>query len=77
MFECGIKDFFKKLFCPHKEKVCITNLHGDVVNLMSTKKHIYRSVWRCSRCGKCFYSEKLDPDCVTSNWYVTKKGDTN
>ena len=68
-----IINLLKSLFCLHKNKECITNLHGDVVNMVSTKRHIYRSVWRCTRCGKCFYSEHLDPDCVTVNWYMKRK----
>lgn len=66
--------FLKRLFCRHKNKKCITNLYGDVVNMLSTDKHIYRSVWKCTNCGKCFYSEKLDPDCMIINWCKNKKG---
>lgn len=74
MINMSFTEFIKSLFCLHKNKECITNLHGDIVNLMSNKKHIYRSVWRCTKCGKCFYSSKLDPECNTINWYLKRKG---
>lgn len=59
----------RQLFCLHKHKECITNIYGDMVNLLSTKHKIYRSVWKCKDCGKIFYESSLCNSCKVSNWY--------
>lgn len=57
---------FKKLFCKHKEKFCVTNIHGDMINWIGC-----RSVWECKRCGKRFHSGKLEPSCSIVNFKLT------
>ena len=48
----------KQLFCRHKDKKFIRNIYGDEINRLSTKK-IYRSEWKCNKCGKTIYDTKL------------------
>ena len=55
--------FLKRLFCKHKEKFCVTNIHGDWIIYLGC-----RSVWECKRCGKRFFSGKLDPSCDVVNF---------
>jgi len=63
---------FKRLFCKHENIECLTNFHGDCINIVSTSKKIYRSAWRCKGCGKIIYSEYLDNNCKTVNWTLHK-----
>lgn len=58
---------FKKLFCKHKEKFCVTNIHGDFINYLAC-----RSVWECKECGKRFFSNKLEPSCDVVNFTIKK-----
>jgi ribosomal protein L37AE/L43A len=55
--------FFKRLFCKHEEKFCVTNIHGDMINHLNC-----RSIWECKKCGKQFKSNKLDTDCKYVNF---------
>ena len=55
--------FFKRLFCKHEEKFCVTTIHGDVINHLNC-----RSIWECKNCGKQFNSNKLVPDCKYVNF---------
>ena len=55
--------FFKRLFCKHEEKFCVTNIHGDMINHLNC-----RSVWECKKCSKRFKSNKLDTDCKYVNF---------
>ena len=55
--------FFKRLFCKHEEKFCVTNIHGDMINHLNC-----RSIWECKKCGKRFKSNKLDTDCKYVNF---------
>ena len=57
---------FKKLFCKHKKKTCITNIYGDVRNHMNCC-----SVWKGERCNKIFLSDKLEPSCKVVNFTLT------
>lgn len=50
---------FKRLFCKHEYK-WLRNMHGDEINIISTSKKIYRSVWACEKCGKVQYKEQLE-----------------
>lgn len=59
---------FKKLFCRHKNQICITNIYGNLINHMNC-----RSVWQCERCGKYFYNNKLEPRCETINFLKSRK----
>ena len=58
---------FKHLFCEHRDKKCITNIHGDLINLLEC-----RSVWECSKCGRRFNHEELDPTCNIVNFLIDK-----
>ena len=58
---------FKRLFCKHKEKICVTNIYGDFINYLNC-----RSVWECKNCGKRFRSGQLNKDCEYVNF--RKKG---
>ena len=68
----GIKILFKRLTCNHQNKECLTNFGGDMINIVSTYKKIYRSAWECHECGKIIYSEKLEPTCNVTNWNIKK-----
>lgn len=68
-----LKLFVKRLRkqCKHNNKRCITNLHGDFIDVMSGYKDIYRSVWFCKDCGKFFLDKRLDKTCNSSNFLDT------
>ena len=53
----------KRLFCRHKNKTCVTNIHGDLRNDMDCC-----SVWECQRCGKIFLKDELEPSCYIVNF---------
>lgn len=58
---------FKRLFCKHNEKVCITNIYGDLINDWNC-----RSVWECKKCGKMFRSDELEESCDVVNFVMKK-----
>ena len=58
---------FKQLFCEHRDKKCITNIHGDLINLLEC-----RSVWECNKCGKIFNHKELEPTCSIVNFVIDK-----
>ena len=49
-------NLFKKLYCEHKYEF-VRNIHGDEINHRDGK----RSVWKCTKCGKIQYRDKLEP----------------
>lgn len=53
----------KKIFCRHKEKVCVTNIYGDLINDYNA-----RSIWECTRCKRLFRSYSLEPSCDIINF---------
>lgn len=55
--------FLKRLFCKHKEKVCITNIYGAVI-----LDYNCRSIWKCKNCGKMFKSDELEESCDVVNF---------
>lgn len=55
--------FLKKLFCKHKNKICVSNIHGDLRNDMDCC-----SVWKCERCSKIFLKDELEPSCNIVNF---------
>ena len=61
---------FKKLFCKHKKKTCITNIYGDIRNHTDCC-----SVWKCERCNKIFLSDELEPSCKVVNFTLTHQED--
>lgn len=52
----------KQMFCDHNEHVHLMNIYGDYINYISPINKIYRSIWRCKRCNKIIYKEKLGPE---------------
>ena len=50
----------KILFCKHEQQDFIRNISGDEINHVSTFSHIYRSEWKCSKCGRRIYHEELN-----------------
>lgn len=52
-----LKKLFKRLFCEHRFEH-VRNIYGDEINRVSLR-HVYRSVWQCSRCGKVQYLPDL------------------
>ena len=52
---------FKKLFCKHEYEF-VRNIYGDEINECSG----YRSVWKCSKCGKYQYRYDLKLDLRTA-----------
>jgi len=62
-----VKNIIKRLFCRHTDKICISNIYGDFINIMSSPKKITRSIWKCNSCGKYLYESKLDPTCKRIN----------
>ena len=52
-----LKDFFKRLFCRHKNIYFIRNIYGDEINHVSVSK-IYRSWWKCRDCDEFVKKEE-------------------
>ena len=46
--------------CPKHDLVFVRNIYGDEINKISTNKKIYRSEWRCTKCGKVKYKTYLN-----------------
>ena len=46
-------NIIKRLFCKHKYEF-VRNIFGDEINYTN-----YRSIWKCSKCGKIKYSKTL------------------
>ena len=64
-----MKNIFKKLFCKHKDIICITNIYGNLINTMNC-----RSVWECKDCGKRFKSNSLCKNCNYVNFKEKQNG---
>jgi hypothetical protein len=47
--------FIKRLFCRHTERDFVRNIYGDEIIEYGWK----RSIWRCAKCGKLVYSDRL------------------
>lgn len=47
--------FFKRLFCWHRHRVWVRNIHGDEILLSGGK----RAIWKCKRCGALFHDDEL------------------
>lgn len=62
---------FWRFWCKHDEVKCISNIHGDLINLLSDDRTV-RSVWKCKKCGKMIYLPYLNPDCNVVNFEVPK-----
>lgn len=63
-----IKKIIQRIFCKHENKRCLTNIHGDYINHVSSGRRIYRSIWGCPDCGRIIMSEYLDDNCEYVNW---------
>ena len=50
--------FIKRLFCRHTERDFVRNIYGDEIIEYGWK----RSIWRCAKCGKLVYSDRLKDD---------------
>lgn len=67
-------NLFKRFRCNHDWK-CVTNFCGDYVNIVSTptltnlKGRTYRSLWRCTKCGKEEFRGEVCEDCRVVNYY--------
>lgn len=48
-----------KLFCRCDELEFVENLHGDKIYAYLTQKKIYRSLWKCKKCGRTVLNEYL------------------
>ena len=48
------------MFCRHKDLEFIGNIHGDLINDLSTARRIYRSAHKCKKCGWIVFKEELD-----------------
>lgn len=57
----------KQMCCNHQKGETLSNFHGDYINVIS-RKHIYRSAYRCRLCNKICFSEELDKNCNVINW---------
>lgn len=53
-----LKDFFKRLFCRHKNTYFIRNIHGDEINREAGYKFLYRSWWKCRDCDEFVKKEE-------------------
>lgn len=58
----------KRMRCKHQDLKCITNFYGDMINVISTHKKIYRSAWVCKDCGRIICKERLEPSCKVINY---------
>lgn len=47
----------KRIFCKHIYKF-VRNIYGDEIRYLGWK----RSIWKCSKCGKIKYGDKLKED---------------
>ena len=64
---------FKYLFCKHNDLEFLGNIHGDLIDVCSTRKHINRSAWRCKDCGKFIFKECFgDKNHETYNEYLER-----
>lgn len=63
-----IKEIIKRISCKHNNQECLTNVYGDYITCLSSGKKIYRSIWKCSDCGKIIMSEILNEKCEYKNW---------
>lgn len=50
----------KALICNKHELVFIRNIYGDEINKISPPGKVYRSEWRCIKCGKVKYKSYLN-----------------
>jgi|GEM_PF-3511526 len=66
--------FLKRLSCKHEDEVCLTNLHGDMIDMFNTSpQKIYRSVWQCQDCGRVRRSEYLNKNCNIVNFWIKRE----
>ena len=49
-----------KNLCPKHELVFIRNIYGDEINQISPSNKVYRSEWKCIKCGKIKYKTYLN-----------------
>jgi len=45
--------------CAKHLLVFVRNIYGDEINQISPKNRVYRSEWRCIKCGKIKYKQDL------------------
>lgn len=64
----SIKEVFKRITCKHDDLLCISNIHGDLINIISPVGGITRSVWICKKCGAIKYASFMDPNCKITNF---------
>lgn len=50
--------FWDMFFCKHEGDEFIRNIYGDEINAVSLKT-VYRSWWRCRKCGNQFPKQEL------------------
>lgn len=60
-----MKKFFKRLICKHKNQRTITNIGGDMINMLDA-----RSVRVCRDCKKLIFSPYLDKECRRVNDFI-------
>lgn len=65
-----MKNFFKRFRCKHKNQRTITNIGGDMINMIDA-----RSVRECKDCGKIIFSLYLDETCKKVNEFYRDKED--
>lgn len=65
-----MKNFFKRFICKHKNQRTITNIGGDMINMIDA-----RSVRECKDCGKIIFSPCLDIECTKVNKFVITEED--
>lgn len=63
-------NFFKRMTCKHENQITITNIGGDMINMIDA-----RSVRECKDCGKLIFSPYLDKECNKVNEFIRDKED--
>ena len=46
--------------CAKHELIFVRNIYGDEINEISPPNKIYRSEWKCTKCGKLKYKQYLN-----------------
>lgn len=52
--------FIKRLICKHESIEFIRNVYGDEIHFLSNDKITVRSIWKCKKCGKIIYKDRLN-----------------
>ena len=49
-----------QVLCNKHDLTFIRNIYGDEINEISPPNKVYRSEWKCTKCGKIKYKQYLN-----------------